>query len=260
VTEPDVFTEEARAAPVGEQLILDLDGFEGPLDVLLDLARDQKVDLTRISILQLADQYLSFVAHARRIQLELAADYLVMAAWLAYLKSKLLLPHTGGGEEPSGPEMAAALRFQLRRLEAMREVAARLMARPRLGQEVFARGEPEEIAVVSSTVYEVSLYDLLKAYGDQRRRASAKTLTIAPMDLYTVEEAMRRLISALGSGPDWKTLNSFLPGDLQGGMRARSAIAATLGASLELARAGKVTIRQDSAFGPIYVRGNPGAK
>jgi segregation and condensation protein A len=254
MTSEDVFTAEPRAEGRGEQLILDLDGFEGPLDVLLDLARDQKVDLTQISILELADQYLDFVTHASKLSLELAADYLVMAAWLAYLKSRLLLPQSAEGEEPSGPEMAAALRFQLRRLEAMRDVAARLMSRPRLGAQFFGRGEPEDIGPVASTVFEVSLYDLLKSYSAQQRRGDMATLTIEPMDLYSIEDAMLRLNNLLGASADWATLMSFLPEELKVGMGARSALASTLAASLEMARAGKITLRQDSAFGPIFVR------
>ena len=244
-----------RAGPRGERLVLDLEGFEGPLDVLLDLARDQKVDLTRISILQLADQYLAFIASATDLRLELAADYLVMAAWLAYLKSRLLLPQSGSDEEPSGPEMAAALRFQLRRLEALRAAIVRLMARPRLGQDVFPRGETEEIGLFPTPVYDVSLYDLLKAYADHKRRTGRHTLRIEPMQLYSVEDALRRLTAWLGSTPDWRTLSSFLPTRLKEGMDPRSVLAATLAASLELARSGKIALRQDAPFGPIFIRG-----
>lgn len=250
----DVFVEDRPTRAPGEQLILDLDGFEGPLDALLELARHQKVDLTQISILQLANQYLAFVTQARKISLNLAADYLVMAAWLAYLKSRLLLPQASDGEEPSGPEMAAALRFQLRRLEAVREVAGRLMSRPRLGQEFFVRGAPEDIGPVASTVYEVSLYELLKAYSDQRRRGETQTLTIEPMDLYSIEDALMQLNRLLGTSADWATLVSFLPEILREGISARSALATTLVATLELARTGKLTLRQDKPFGPIYLR------
>ncbi len=259
----DSFTAEtaAPAAPLrGEQLILDLDGFEGPLDVLLDLARDQKVDLTQISILALADQYLAFVSQARKLSLELAADYLVMAAWLAYLKSRLLLPHPDAGEEPSGPELAAALRFQLQRLESIRDVAGRLMARPRLGHEIFARGEPEEIGPVANPVFEVTLYDLLSAYGDQRQRGESRTLTIEPLDLLSVEDALHRLNNLLGTSADWMTLVSFLPDDLKAGLGGRSALASTLAASLELARAGKLSLRQDTPFGPIFLRSKEDAR
>lgn len=239
----------------GEQLVLDLEGYEGPLDVLLGLARDQKVDLAQISILQLADQYLEFVSRASVLQLEIAADYLVMAAWLAYLKSRLLLPQPEGEEEPSGAEMAAALAFQLRRLEAMREAGKKLFARPRLGSEVFARGAPEAIDLVRRNVYEVSLYDVLKAYGEQQSRAKSGPLTIEVLDLYSVDEAIQRLSKLLGQMPDWQALASFLPEDLLSDLGRRSAVASTFTATLELVREGKATLRQDSLFGPIYVRG-----
>ena len=239
-----------------DALILDLDGFEGPLDVLLALAREQKVDLAQISILQLADQYLAFIHRVRELELEIAADYLVMAAWLAYLKSRLLLPQPKGDEEPSGAELAAALAFQLQRLEAMREAGKRILGRPQLGSEIFARGEPEAVEVLRENVYEVSLFELLTAYGQQQRRVKAHTLTIAAtIDLYTVDEAIQRLRNLLGTVPDWQTLLSFLPEELRPGLATRSAIASTFAASLELAKAGKVKIRQDETFGPIYVRG-----
>jgi len=245
-----------RRPPADGRLVLNLEGYEGPIDVLLELAREQKVDLTQISILALADQYLAFIARARNLRLELAADYLVMAAWLAYLKSRLLLPHDEAAPEgePSGEQMAEALRFQLRRLEAMREAGSRLMARPRLGTHVFARGAPEGIAVVSHKIIEASLYDLLKAYADQRRRVESATLEIAPIALYSMDEALTRLAEMLGRMPEWQLLSSFLPQDLENQLLVKSAHAATLAASLELARVGKAEIRQNSAFGPIYVR------
>ena len=218
--------------------VVDIDGYEGPIDVLLALARDQKIDLARVSILQLADQYLAFVAEARRTDLELAADYLVMAAWLAYLKSRLLLPELSGEDEPSGEEMAAALGFQLRRLEAMRDAGARLMARGRLGHDFFARGAPEAFVQVTRTVFEVSLYDLLKTYGEQRRRGQSQTLIIGPTDFHSVDDALIRFRRLLGSAPDWENLWRYLPDTLGGGVRARSALASTFAASLELAREG----------------------
>ncbi len=235
--------------------MVDVEGYEGPIDMLLQLARDQKVDLVNISILELADQYLEFVSAARRSNLELAADYLVMAAWLAYLKSRMLLPDIGGGEEPTGEEMAAALQFQLRRLEAMQDAGAKLMAMPRLGQDFYARGEPEKFSTTVNTVLEVSLYDLLKAYGEQRSRGEASTLHIEAFDLYTVDDALERLRSFLGTPtPDWKNLWQFLPESLKGGLVTRSAVASTFTASLELAKEGKVKIRQDGIFGPIFVQ------
>ena len=252
----DVFEmEDARPVPADDRLFLDLQGFEGPLDLLLALARDQKVDITKISILQLAEQYLAFIARARTLRLELAADYLVMAAWLAYLKSRLLLPRDESADEPSGAEMAAALTFQLKRLEALREAAGRLMARPQLGRERFVRGAPEGPAVVSSTVFEVSLFDLLSAYARNRQRAGDSVLRILePAELLSVEEARERLKALLGNFPDWTELAAFLPEELREGLTVRSAVASTLVASLEMARAGDVQIRQDSAFGPILLR------
>ena len=236
-----------------ERLVLVLDGFEGPLDMLLALGREQKVDLTKISILQLADQYLAFVAEARRVRLELAADYLVMAAWLAYLKSRLLLPEPDD-EEPSGEDMAAALAFQLQRLEAMKEVAATLMARPRLGIDVFARGAPEDVDIRRKSVFEVTLYDLLKAYGEHRRRKDNSVLHIEPVRLYSMEDAVQRLSGLLGHMPDWTVLSSFLPAGGHGTLLDRSAVAAHFAATLELAKAGQVELKQEGAFAPIYVR------
>jgi segregation and condensation protein A len=236
------------------QFILDLDGYEGPIDVLLALAREQKVDLTRISILDLADQYLAFVAHARRLRLELAADYLVMAAWLAYLKSRLLLPEPEGQEEPTGAMMAAALAAQLQRLEALREAAARLMRRPLLGRDVFPRGAPEAIERVEKTRYSASLYDLLRSYGAIAGRRQGHILRIPASDIYSMDDALKRLGRMLGASIDWRTLTSFLPPDFADGLRRRSALAAMLAASLELVRSGRAELRQDGVFGPIYVR------
>jgi segregation and condensation protein A len=234
-------------------LVLDLDGYEGPIDMLLQLARDQKVDLTRISILALANQYLDFVSRMRKLRLELAADYLVMAAWLAYLKSRLLLPEPEEGEEPSGAEMAAALKYQLQRLQAMRDAGADLMALPRLGRDVFARGEAMPLRIVAETTYDVSLYELLSAYGRSRSRVQPTALRIDPADLYSVDDALTRLTRLLGQMPGWHTLSSFLPAELQGGLLWRSAIASTLAASLEMAKQGQVRIRQDGPFEPIYL-------
>ena len=236
------------------QLVLDLDGYEGPIDVLLTLARDQKVDLTRISILQLADQYLAFVAEARRIRLELAADYLVMAAWLAYLKSRLLLPEPPAGEEPSGQEMADALQWQLRRLEAMQEAGVRLMARPQLGKDIFSRGQPEGVVVVRRAVWDVKLYDLLSAYGHQVRPKDADTYQIEPMQFFSVEEAAERLGRMLGIAIDWQTLEAFLPAGLTDPTKRRSAMASTFVAGLQLAKDGQLELRQTERFGPIYLR------
>lgn len=257
----DDFEEDAPRAAVADddRLVLNLDGFEGPLDLLLSLARDQKLDITRISILALAEQYLAFIERARALRLEIAADYLVMAAWLAYLKSRLLLPKTKDEEEPSGPELAAALRFQLQRLEAMREAAARLMARPQKDREFFGRGAPEVMRIVTETVFEASLYDLLSAYGRQKNRQNANVLHIrASNELYSVEAARMRLAAMLGDIPEWRDLESFLPPSLRSGLNRRSALASTLAASLDLAKNGRVVIRQDRAFGPIFVKPGEG--
>ncbi len=254
MNQPQPFEEDRHEAALGgHDFRLDLDGYEGPIDVLLQLAREQKVDLTRISILELAEQYLSFVREARHLRLELAADYLVMAAWLAYLKSRLLLPEEDGGEEPSGAEMAAALRFQLQRLEAIQEAGWRLMARPQLGREFFARGAPEPIRIVTHTEYEATLYDLLHAYALQSARAEANDLHIPPTELYSVDDAIHRLRGLLGHMPNWRVLSSFLPAELEGTLLWRSALATTFAASLELCREGELRIRQDGAFGPIYL-------
>lgn len=239
----------------GETLLLDIDGFEGPIDLLLTLARDQKVDLTRISILALAEQFLSFVAEARRLRLELAADYLVMAAWLAYLKSRLLLPDPQP-DEPSAEMLAAALTLQLQRLEAMQGVAARLMARPRLGRDRFARGAPEDLPIFAKHRHDLSLYDLLKAYGDiSGRQARQSPFTIPVTELYSIEEAVARLEAMLGRIPDWSYLSTLLPGGWRGeGVKARSMLASNFVAILELAKAGKLELRQDRAFAPIQLR------
>src|SRR4051812_6498970 len=178
------------AAPPPSELVVDLEGYEGPIDVLLTLARSQKVDLTKISILQLADQYLEFITELHRLRLEVAADYLVMAAWLAYLKSRLLLPEPQPEDEPSGADLAAALTFQLQRLEAMQAAGARLLARPQLGRDVFPRGAPEGLRTVSRVAWDATLYDLLKAYGDSRRRTTGSVLEIRPAELYSMDDAL----------------------------------------------------------------------
>ena len=248
------------AAPFDEragadQFVLALDGFEGPLDVLLALARDQKVDITRISILALAEQYLDFIQRARDLRLDLAADYLVMAAWLAYLKSKLLLPQTQTEDEPSGAEMAEALAFQLRRLEAVREVVKRLMARPQKGIDFFVRGAVEELPVATRVVYQVSLFELLKGYTDQKRRKGEGVLSIRERaGIFSVEDALRRLQTLIGRTPDWTTLSSYLPEGLMPGLNRRSAVATNFAATLELVKSGKAMVRQERPFGPIFVR------
>ena len=245
------------AAGDDRALIVNLDGFEGPLDLLLTLARAQKVDLARISILALAEQYLTYVARARRLSLELAAGYLVMAAWLAYLKSRLLLPdEEPAAEEPSGPEMAAALAFRLRRLAAMRDAAAALMERPRLGREVFAGGAPEGLSVREEALHESTLHELLRAYAAHRVRREPGRLLIEVSSYHSMRDAYRRLSRLLGSMPDWETLARFVPvpRGAESEAAARSGLASTLAASLELAREGRLQIRQLEPFGPIYLR------
>ncbi|CCG09638.1 segregation and condensation protein A [Pararhodospirillum photometricum] len=241
-------------------LVLNLQGFEGPIDVLLTLARDQKVDLTRLSILQLAEQYLAFVAAARRLRLDLAADYLVMAAWLAYLKSRLLLPlPKESAEEPSGEAMASALQFQLRRLEAMQHAGQALMARPRLGHDLFARGAPEGLAMIRQPVYQGRLHDLLRAYGAVRRAADRpRVLTVEPFDLYSVDDALKRIEAMLGPAGDWTALAAFLPEPSAVALVRRSAVAATFVAALELTRQGLLDLRQDGGpDAPLFVRKRP---
>ncbi len=240
--------------PEDESFVLDIDGFEGPIDVLLTLARDQKVDLTQISILQLADQYLAFIAQVRSLNLELAADYLVMAAWLAYLKSRLLLPELGKPDEPTGAEMAAALAFQLQRLEAIRVASGKLMGRGRLGESFFARGAPEQLSTLTRSVFDATLYDLLKTYGETLGRGREKLLRIDAPELFAVEDALIRIRRFLGSTPDWQNLWRFLPRKRLEGLVARSAVASTFVAGLELVKEGRARIRQSGTYGPITIR------
>jgi segregation and condensation protein A len=217
------------------------------------------VDLARISILALAEQYLAFVEQVKRQRLEIAADYLVMAAWLAFLKSRLLLPAPPEAQkaEPSAVEMADALAFQLRRLDGIRSAGERLMALPQFGRQVFGRGEPEGVRVVRKPVYAATYYDLLKAYGELRARDESRVLTIAATELHSMEAALERLGTMLGRMPDWTTLQAFMPAGLGGGVVGRSGIAATFAASLEMVRTGRLQMRQDARFGPIFVRRAP---
>ena len=257
---PDYAPAATGDAPLGAELIVHLDGFEGPIDLLLLLARDQKVDLTKISILGLAEQYLSFIEKAQQLRLEIAADYLVMAAWLAYLKSRLLLPASEDDEEPSGAELAAALTYQLQRLEAMRTAAETLFARPLLGRDVFARGAPEGIRVTTTSEYDATLFELLRAYGSTQRRHKPTPLRIEQMELFSMDDALGRLASVLGKVPDWSALSSFLPAGITDDLVRRSAVASTFAASLELVRSGQAEIRQDQLFGPIFFRSRSGGR
>ena len=239
----------------GEQLIVDVAGFEGPLDLLLELARRQKVDLSRISVLALAEQYLAFFETARRLRLDVAAEYLVMAAWLAFLKSRLLLPEPEGGEEPPAEELAARLAFRLQRLEAMRAAAAQLMARSRLGLDVFAKGAPEPLVVERQVQYGDGLFDLLKAYAERRQRRQAhRRYAILRRRVWSVTEARVILERLLGAMDDWGSFESWLADYLATPAERASFIASSLTASLELARDGRLELRQASAFQPIYMR------
>jgi segregation and condensation protein A len=235
-------------------LVVDVAGFEGPLDLLLELARAQKVDITRISILALANQYLAYIEKIRSLRLELAADYLVMAAWLAYLKSRLLLPEVDDGEEPTGEELAAELAFRLRRLEAMRDAAARLANRDRLGRDVFARGNPEPVVVNRRSQYSATLYDLLSAYAAQRQEKAIAVVTIGLRAVWSLQDARDALSRMVGRVADWTPLEVLLSPYLASlGMR-RSVTASAFGASLELVREGKLELRQTEHFTPLYVR------
>jgi segregation and condensation protein A len=248
--------ESTAIAASDDALVVTVDGFEGPLDLLLTLARNQKVDIAKISVLKLAEQYLEFIEAAKRINLELAADYLVMAAWLAYLKSRLVLPQEKVSDgEPSADEMATRLRWRLQRLDAMRAAATRLMGRERLDRDVFGRGNPEPVNVVKLRTYKDTLYDLLTAYAtDRARRLGGKAYKPMVAPVLQIEEARERLERMLGRINDWSGLSRLLPPDWQGGGRRRSALASTLLACLELARDGKVELSQGAPFEEIYVR------
>lgn len=243
----------AFPAPAPAALIVDVDGFEGPLDLLLALARQQKVDLREISILALARQYLDFVERAARQRIELAADYLVMAAWLAFLKSRLLLPPEPEEETPA-EELARELAFRLARLEAMREAGFRLMDLPRLGREVFGRGEIEAVPETRAVRLTASLHDLLSAYARLRTRDEFRPFVMDREGVYTMEEALDRLRPLLGDLLDWADLSDWLPPGWHHGPRRRAATAATFAAALELVREGTAELRQDAAFAPIHLR------
>ena len=251
---PDEWDQTAVAGDA-EALIIDIDGFEGPLDLLLTLSRQQKVDLRKISILQLAEQYLSFIADMQRLRIELAADYLVMAAWLAYLKSRLLLPRQPDNDGPSADELAADLAFRLERLQAIREGAARLMTRDRLGYDIFARGQPEDISLHRHLRYQASLVDMLRAYARVRARDDFRPFVLDRKDLHTMEQALERLRHLIAHAGDWADLVTFLPkGWGKSSMTRRSSVAASFVAVLELARQGELDLRQGKTFAPIEIR------
>jgi segregation and condensation protein A len=235
-------------------LIVDVEGFEGPLDLLLTLARQQKVDLAKISILALSDQYLAFIEQARRLRLELAADYLVMAAWLAYLKSRLLLPETDEGLGPTAEDMAASLAFRLKRLEAFRAIAEELMARPQLYRDVFARGRPEPIVDIKHPQWTATLYDLLSAYAVQRQKQALARVQVPHRTVWSLADARTALERLIGAATDWARLDEYLIAYVvEPGQRA-TAFASSFAASLELVREGLLEVHQQAAFAPLYVR------
>jgi segregation and condensation protein A len=252
----------AAETATADTLLLNIEGYEGPIDVLLDLARNQKVDLLQISVYQLARQYLVFVERAKERNLELAAEYLVMAAWLAYLKSRLLLPKEDLLDtEPSAEEMAEALQFQLRRREAMQGAAEKLMAKPQLGRGIYARGAPEGLSTQTTTTYDVNLIDLLKAYGDIKQRIEGKNYDLPTFHLMSMDNALQRMTKMLGRLPKsgmhsvWTTLESFIPENIKTRLYGRSALTSMLSAGLELAKQGRLEIRQEGLYKPIYMRG-----
>ena len=237
-----------------DDLIVNLSGYEGPLDVLLIMARSQKVDLMKISILQLTEQYLVFIAEVRKKNLELAADYLVMAAWLAYLKSNLLLPREETGEELTAEQMAERLKFQLKKLEAIRQVSEKLMNLPVLGTNFFNRGMPEGIRLIRTPEYYLSLYDLLKSYANQRYKSAYSSMVIERPAVYAMEEALVRLQRMVGTAFEWTKLESFLPPEFSKGKNARSGVAGTLAAAMELVREGVLEVQQLAPFGPVFIK------
>jgi segregation and condensation protein A len=255
MTETESF--EAELAERGSDepaLVVDVEGFEGPLDLLLALARQQKVDLSKISVLALAEQYLTFIEAARKLRLELAADYLVMAAWLAYLKSRLLLPEVAGPDGPSAEDMANALAWRLTRLEAFREVSTQLMQRPQLQRDIFRRGDPEPIADIKHPQWTATLYDLLSAYAKQRQQAAFSHVQFKKRNVWALQEAREALERLVGQAADWAPLDKYLIEYLvEPSMRA-TVFASSLAATLELVREGTLEVHQQSAFSPIYLR------
>jgi segregation and condensation protein A len=250
--ETDEMFEEAVVVREADRLTLDLDGWEGPLDLLLTLARGQKVDLAKISILALVEQYLAFIADAKKLKLEIAADYLVMAAWLAYLKSCLLLPRDSEAD-PSPEELAMRLQLRLQRLSAMRDAGARLLGRDRLGRDVFARGAPEGLRLIRKAAWQAGLYELIAAYGAVRARTEPAFHIVARRPVMTLDEALLRVERMLGGRIEWTRIESFLPETEDEGFR-KSALASSFVAALELARLGRIEIDQKSPFAPLWVR------
>jgi segregation and condensation protein A len=254
----DIWTEEnapQRSAALSEELIVDVGGFEGPLDLLLELARQHKIDLAQVSILDLANQYLTFIEQAQKMRLDVAGDYLVMAAWLAYLKSRLLFPAPPSGEEGAPQDMAARLAFRLQRLQAMRDAAAKIMDRAQLGRDVFVRGQPQPLVVDVQREYADNLIDLLKAYSDRRQRKGVRaTYTVKRQPTWSIKEAREALERLVGAMDEWGTFDHWLERYLATKENRRSVRASSFTASLELARDGQIELRQQEAFDPIYMR------
>jgi segregation and condensation protein A len=244
----------AEQADEDAALVVDVEGYEGPLDLLLNLARQQKVDLAKISILALADQYLAFIEAARKIRLELAADYLVMAAWLAFLKSRLLLPEPPSEEGPSAEEMATALANRLRRLEAIREAAKRLMTRPQLQRDIFMRGQPEAIAEIKHPKFTATLFDLLSAYAAQRQQRVLATVHLAKRTVWSLAEARASLERLVGAAEEWSCLVEYLTAYVLDPSQRATVFASSFAAALELVREGTMEVNQKQAFAPLYFR------
>ncbi|MGX9393478.1 segregation and condensation protein A [Nitrobacteraceae bacterium UC4446_H13] len=244
----------AEQADDDAALVVDVEGYEGPLDLLLNLARQQKVDLAKISILALADQYLAFIEAARKIRLELAADYLVMAAWLAFLKSRLLLPEPPSEEGPSAEEMATALANRLRRLEAIREAANRLMTRPQLQRDIFMRGQPEAIAEIKHPKFTATLFDLLSAYAAQRQQRVLATVHLAKRTVWSLAEARASLERLVGVAEEWSRLDEYLTAYVLDPSQRATVFASSFAAALELVREGTMEVNQKQAFAPLYFR------
>ncbi len=245
------FSERASDEPA---LVVDVEGFEGPLDLLLMLARQQKVDLAKISILALADQYLAFIEEARRLRLELAADYLVMAAWLAYLKSRLLLPEAATPEGMTAEEMANALAMRLKRLEAIRDAAQKLFDRPQLGRDVFARGQPEPIAHIKHPQYTATLYDLLTAYASQRQKTALSHVRMAKRAVWSLAEAREALERLVGMASDWTRIDEYLIAYIVEPSQRATVMASSFASALELVREGMAEIHQQEPFAPLFMR------
>lgn len=246
---------ESADGDLEDSLIINVSGYEGPLDMLLTMARSQKVDLTKISVLDLADQYLGFITEARRLKLELAADYLVMAAWLAFLKSKLLLPDQDDEEEgPSAEQLAAHLAFRLKRLEAMREAAAAIFNRKRLGRDVFGRGMPEGIRLIKTPRYKAETYELLSAYSQQRQRTTITTHKVQERTVWSIKDARVRLERILGMSLEWFPIDRFLQEFLKVSDLHKTVLASTFSATLEMARDGELELKQARPFAPLYLR------